>query len=92
MTRGLLSLPLSVPCPRCPANHGEPCRIRYPHTMHADRRRRAAAMLHRRGVLEGWCPACGKAALLVDALGRHLHLDGTDNHECWAAIGRGESR
>ncbi len=87
---GLLSLPLSVPCPRCHAAAGDPCRIHYPHTVHIDRRRRAWREYHRRGVVEQLCPACGKSALLVDALGRHLHLDGTDNHDCWAVIGRGE--
>lgn len=90
MIPGRLSLPLSVPCPRCPANPGEPCRIRFPHTLHVGRRRRATATLRRRGVIEAWCPACGKSALLVDSLGQHLHLDGTSNHDCWAAIGRGE--
>lgn len=47
--------------------------------------------LHRpRAPRWGTCPACGKAALHMPALDRHLHTDGTDNQDCWRRITRGE--
>lgn len=33
----------------------------------------------------GPCPQCGKAAVLVLSLDRFVHIDGSDNGDCWDA-------
>lgn len=36
------------------------------------------------------CPACGSRSLLVRQLDRYVHIDGSENHDCWLRISRGE--
>jgi hypothetical protein len=36
------------------------------------------------------CPACGKLSSYSHGEDRYIHIDGTDNRPCWAAMSRGE--
>lgn len=38
----------------------------------------------------GPCPECGKEAVLVLSMDRFVHLDGSDNGDCWDAGLSGE--
>jgi hypothetical protein len=38
----------------------------------------------------GSCPACGKLSTYSRGEDRYIHIDGTDNRPCWAAISRGD--
>ena len=40
--------------------------------------------------MRGPCIACGRPAVLVPALGRQFHLNGSENDGCWLVILRGQ--
>ncbi len=40
--------------------------------------------------MRGPCTACGRPAVLVPALGRQFHLNGSENDGCWLAILQGQ--
>lgn len=80
---------IGVRCPECDAPPGCPCDARYV-PAHVARERRAHNELRRCGMLTLWCPICGRDAALIAKTDRFLHLDGTDNRPCWAAISGGD--
>jgi predicted ATP-dependent serine protease len=45
---------------------------------------------HRENQGEGPCPHCASWSIYLRDEDRYLHVDGTPNRECWAAISRGD--
>jgi hypothetical protein len=80
---------IGVRCPSCQAPPGRPCDTRFVKA-HAARERSAHNELRRCGMLTLWCPVCSRDAVLIAKIDRFLHLDGTENRTCWAAISGGD--
>lgn len=83
-----LRLALTAPCPHrpCRARTGEPCDGPLPGRGYHVARFRAALRAWPRQAVEAFCPVCRRPAVLVFELDRFVHLDGSRNARCWAAI------